>query len=210
MFASADTESLHTSRSDFPIVIASTPASARERRTAFGFIILLCLSFGIVALFASVPLARVDAFIPVIQTVFCFADLITAAFLLGQYAIQPRYGVLALAAGYMFAGLFAFLQTLAFPGGYAPAGLIGDPLSSAPYLFCLWHISFPLGVVSYALSKDRGDGIVRSFGLSIRTMISLTIIGVLVLTAILTWSVTAGTQYLPNLFTDTTQQAPLT
>src|SRR3954452_7509996 len=111
MLASAATESVHNSRSDFPIVIASTPASARERQIAFGLIIVLCLVFGSIAPFAGAPLARVDAFIPVIQTVFCFADLITAALLFGQCAIQLQHGVLVLAAGYMFAGLFAFLQT---------------------------------------------------------------------------------------------------
>jgi hypothetical protein len=134
-------------RQEFPIVIASIPASARERRFAFGVIILLLVTFLIIAPFASVPLARVDAFIPVIQTVLCVADLTTAALLFAQYSIEPLRGVLALACGYMFSGLFAFMQTLAFPGAYAPAGLFGDP-STAAYLFCLWHIAFPLAALS--------------------------------------------------------------
>ena len=74
---------------DFPIAIASMPASTRERRFAFGVIVLLLVTFLIIAPFASVPLARVDAFIPVLQTVLCVADLITAALLFAQYSIEP-------------------------------------------------------------------------------------------------------------------------
>ena len=111
-----------------------------------------------VAPFASVPLPRVDAFIPVIQTVVCIAELVTAILLFAQYSIQPQLGLLALASGYIFSGLFAFLQTLAFPGAYAPTGLIGDPLKSAVYLFCLWHVALPTAVMVYALSADTGAG----------------------------------------------------
>jgi hypothetical protein len=76
----SDVEELaYDRREDFPIVIASMPASTRERRFAFGVIVLLLVAFPIIMPFARVPLARVDAFIPVIQTVLCVADLITAA-----------------------------------------------------------------------------------------------------------------------------------
>src|SRR6187200_2748914 len=141
-------------RQDFPVVIANTPASASERRVALIIIILLFILFVAAAPFAGMPLPRIDAFIPAIQTVLCVAELVTAILLFAQYSIQPQLGLLALASGYIFSGLFAFLQTLAFPGAYAPNGLIGDPLSSAPYLFCLWHIAFPLAVIVYAISND--------------------------------------------------------
>jgi Membrane-associated sensor, integral membrane domain len=141
---------------DFPIVIAGMPASTRERWFAFGLIIFLLVAFLIITPFASVPLARVDAFIPVLQTVLCVADVITAALLFAQYTIEPMHGILALACGYMFSGLFAFLQTLAFPGAYGPAGLFGD-LSTAPYLFFLWHIAFPLAVMSMLSQRIRAN-----------------------------------------------------
>jgi hypothetical protein len=85
------------SRETFPIVIANLPSSGLERRVAFGVIIFLSLVFGILAPFASTPLARVDAFIPALQTVLGVAELITAALLFAQYSIQPLHGVLALA-----------------------------------------------------------------------------------------------------------------
>ena len=198
----------HDSRQEFPVVIANMPASAIERRVAFVLMVFLFIIFMMVAPFASVALPRVDAFIPVIQTVVCVAELVTAVLLFAQYSIQPQRGLLALASGYIFSGLFAFLQTLAFPGAYAPTGLIGDPLSSAPYLFCLWHIALPAAVLVYALSKDTaGDA---SPGKSTGITIGLTVAAVLVVTAALTWAVTVGAKFLPNLFVDATRQTPIT
>src|SRR5947207_425755 len=102
-------------RQDFPIVIASLPPSARHYKLAFGIVALLLVVLVVVAPFASITLARVDAFIPVLQTVMCVADLITAALLFAQYSVEPRPAILVVASGYIASGLFAFLQTLAFP-----------------------------------------------------------------------------------------------
>jgi hypothetical protein len=44
----------------------------------------------------------------------CVVDIITAAFLFAQYSIHPVYALLAVASAYVFSGLFAFLQTLAY------------------------------------------------------------------------------------------------
>jgi hypothetical protein len=117
-----------------PVVISNIPSSTTERRVAFALTVCLFVVFGMVAPFAHLPLPRVDPFIPVIQTVVCIAELVTAILLFAQYSIRPQVGLLALAGGYISSGLFAFMQTLAFPGAYAPNGLIGDPLISPVYL----------------------------------------------------------------------------
>ena len=194
---------------EFPLIIAATPASKQERGVALAIILILALVFIAIAPFASVKLPRVDAFVPALQTVLCVTDLITAALLFSLYSIQPLPGLLALASGYIFSGLFAFLQTLAFPGAYSPSGLIGDQLSSAPYLFFLWHIAFPLAVTVYALSDDR-PRVNDPLGRSTKATIAITIACTLVLTAGLTWAVTAGARYLPSLFVDQMRQAPIT
>jgi signal transduction histidine kinase len=191
---------------DFPVVIANMPASAAERRVAFALIAFLFIIFVMVAPFARVPLPRVYAFIPVIQTVVCVAELVTAILLFSQYSIQPQLGLLTLASGYICSGLFAFLQTLAFPGAYAADGLIGDPLISTVYFFCLWHVALPTAVLVYALSADTGATPDRST----RVTIGITVVSVLAVTAVLTWVVTAGAKYLPPTFVDGTRQAPIT
>jgi membrane-associated PAP2 superfamily phosphatase len=96
---------------------------------------------------ANTRLARVGAFVPVIQTVMCMADLLTAVLLFAQYSVYPERALLALGGGFVFSGLLAIERALALPGAYAPAGLIGDGLNSASWLFVFWRTSFPLAVI---------------------------------------------------------------
>jgi signal transduction histidine kinase len=184
---------------EFPIVVANMPATAKQRTFALIVVCLLLLITLIAAPFYDVPLSRVSAFIPVIQTVLCLADVITAVLLFAQYSVKPRLAILALASGYISSGLFSFLQTLAFPGAYAPNGLIGDGLNSPAWFFVLWHTTFPFGVLVYALLKDAG-GTPRSEWWSSARIIGVTIACVLLINAGFTWLVTNGTAYLPAMY----------
>jgi signal transduction histidine kinase len=190
---------------DLPIVIAAMPISVRERRIAFGVIFILAIVDAITIAFGNVQLTRVDAFIPVIQTVMCVVDLLTAALLFAQYAIHPARAVLAVSSGYVFSGLFAFIQTLAFPGAYSPTALVGDGIDSAAWLFVLWHTTFPLSLMLYALLKDE-DVTTNLPRRSIGFNIASTILGTLAATAALTWLAANGIKYLPTLYVNLVQQ----
>jgi signal transduction histidine kinase len=184
---------------DFPIVIATMPATSRQRRTALTVVVAFFAVALIVAPFADVQVGRIDGFIPVLQTVLSLADLITATLLFTQYAIQPQSALLVLASGYIFSGSFAFLQTLAFPGGYAPAGVIGDGRNTAAWLFVLWHVTFLGSALIYALSKDTD----RSFALDRQTSrerIGITIFCAMVVIGGLAWTVTERVGYLPEFY----------
>jgi signal transduction histidine kinase len=193
------------SSQDFPPVIAAIPITKRQTRIALGVIIFILSAVVIVAPFASVRLFRVDAFLPVIQAVMCVVDIITAAFLFAQYSIHPKYALLAVASAYVFSGLFAFIQTLAFPGAYSSTGLIGDGVDTAAWLFVLWHTTFLLGVIAYALLKDA-EGAVTPASKSTTVVIAMIIICVLTATVGLTWIVIEGAGYLPRLFTSVASQ----
>jgi hypothetical protein len=93
-------EAARDSGQDFPFIIASTPPNAGQRRFALLIVTLLTLGILIAIPFAGVQGPRVDAFIPVLQTVMCVADLITASLLFAQYSIQPQRALLVLASGY--------------------------------------------------------------------------------------------------------------
>ena len=93
---------------EFPLVVATMPANARQRRIALGGIVIMAVVVAITLPFANIERTRVDAFAPVIQTIMCVADLLTATFLFAQYAVQSQRALLALASGYVFSGLFAF------------------------------------------------------------------------------------------------------
>jgi PAS domain S-box-containing protein len=188
---------LRESLADFPIVIATTPATRRQRKTALGAVIILAAIVAITLPFANTRLARVDAFVPVIQTVMCMADLLTAVLLFAQYSVYPKRALLALAGGFVFSGLLAFVHTLAFPGAYAPAGLIGDGLNSG-WLFVPWRTSFPLAVIVYTLWKDADSTANRSDP-STGVTIGVTIGCVAAATAGLALVATRLAGYLPSL-----------
>jgi signal transduction histidine kinase len=197
--AAAD-DSVQKEAQDFPLVIATMPATDRQRTIAVGVVILLAVTAAVIAPFASIQVGRIDAFIPVLQTVVCVADLVTATLLFAQFSIQPLSALLALASGYIFSGSFALLQTLAFPGGYAPAGLIGDGLNTAAWMYVLWHTTFPAAILIYVLSKDTTRAAIPP-GRQAMAAIVITVVCVLAVIAGLTWIVTAKTEYLPVLFT---------
>ena len=73
-----------------PALIASIPASAQHRRAALAIVVFLSVVFAIVIPFAPLQVARLDVFIPVVHSIICFADLITAVFLFAQYSVQPQ------------------------------------------------------------------------------------------------------------------------
>jgi signal transduction histidine kinase len=135
----------------------------------------------------------------------CVVDLITATLLFAQYSVLPKLALLALASGYVFTALFAFIQTLAFPGAYSANGLIGDGTNSPAWLFVLWHTSFSLSVIVYALSKDI-DEPARVSRTSAAVTIAFALACIVAVTATLTWVVTAGVGYLPTTYQGITQQ----
>ena len=185
---------------DFPLVIATMPATDRQRTIAVGVVIVLIVAAAVMAPFARIQVGQIDAFIPVLQTVVSVVDLITATLLFVQFSIQPQRALLALASGYIFSGSFAFLQTLAFPGAYAPAGLIGDTLNTPAWMYVLWHTTFPAAILVYALSKDT-TGAARPQGRPAMTAIVITVACVLAVIAGLAWIVTTKTEYLPSFYT---------
>lgn len=190
---------------DFPIVITAMPINAVQRRAALGLVVLLFVIGVATAPIASLPGAHINAFVPVLQTVACVIDLITAGLLFAQYLVRPLRAGLVIACGYLFSGLFAFAQTLAFPGAYSATGLIGDGSNTAAWLFVLWHTAFPLAVLIYALSKDREDAPshpVKSPTVAIAGMIA----GVLAVTAAMTFMTSALPGLLPSLYYDATRQ----
>jgi signal transduction histidine kinase len=185
---------------EFPLIIANMPATGQQKAVAVGVAVVLIVTAAVIAPFAHIQLRPIDAFIPVLQTSLFVVDLVTVALLFSQYSIQPQRALLALASGYICSGSFAFLQTLAFPGGYAPAGLIGDGPNSPAWIYVLWHTTFPAAIIVYALSKD-GAGAASS-GRAAMKAIALTVASVLAVIAGLTWFVTTKAQYLPSFYTD--------
>jgi len=186
-----------TSDRDARVVVALMPATSRQRAVAVGVVVALFALAALVAPFANVQIGQIDSFVPVLQTVLSAADLLTATLLFAQYSVQPHRALLAVASGYLFSGSAAFLQTLSFPGGYAPGGIIGDGYNTPAWFFVLWHTTFALSILAYALLKDKNDTSVRSTTANI----TITLACVFGAMAALTWLVTTKVGYLPSFYT---------
>ena len=182
---------------DPPMVVALMPYTPRQRAMAVGVVAVMLAVSVILAPFVNLQIGRMDSFLPVVQTVMSAADLLTATLLFAQYSVQPHRALLVVASGYIFAGSFAFLQTLSFPGSYAPNGLIGDVYNTPAWFFVLWYTTFPLSIVFYALLKDKGKA---SRG-STRASIAITLICILGTIALLSWLVIGEVEHLPRFFT---------
>jgi two-component sensor histidine kinase len=196
------------SRDDLATSITAIPANARQRKIALRVFILLVVIAVINAPFSLVPLGPAHSFVPVIQTMMCATNLLTAFFLLVQYSLYPQRALLALAAGFACSGLFALLHALAFPSDHASAVQIGDKVNSPTWLLLFWQTTFALAVIIYALSKDASNPLNQS-GRSTRVEIGVTIACVAIVTGALTWVATAGVGYLPPIHLALIERTPL-
>jgi len=182
---------------DPPMVVALMPSTPRHRMVAVAVVVAMLAFSAVVAPFEARQIGSIDSYLPVVQTVTSAADLLTATLLFAQYSVQPHRALLVVAGGYIFAGSFAFLQTLSFPGAYAPNGLIGDVYNTPAWFFVLWYTTFPLAILAYALLKDRAS----ASRLSTTASIAITLISVFGAVALLSWLAIAQTRHLPSFFT---------
>ena len=189
------------------ISLASVPPTPAQGRFALAVVVLQFVVCAAVAAFpASGP--RIDSFVPVILTIVFVADLITAVLLFSQSTLIASRDILVLANGYLFSALVVIPHALTFPGAFAPHGLLGAGIQSSAWLNVFWHVGFLAGVAGYAWVKGENrpaEGVPGSvlavFFRSLAIQASIV--------CVLTWAVTAGHGFLPQLFLDDFRYAPL-
>lgn len=183
------------------VFLSLMPAGRRETRLALVVVLLSIAAFVLAAPFATEPLARVDAFIPIYQSALTICDLITAVLLFGQYSILRRRALLLLASGYLFTAAMVVVHTLSFPGLFAPSGLLGAGPQSTAWIYMFWHAGFPLAVIGYALTMPREGEVDYASGGSVasRGDIATAVAGVFVVVCVLSSVVTAGHTQLPPI-----------
>jgi two-component system, sensor histidine kinase and response regulator len=156
--------------------------------------LLSLLMLALIAPFARVPLVEVPAFIPCYEAALIVLDLVTAALLLGQFAIARLPALLVLGAGYLFTALMTAAHALTFPGLFSETGLLGAGPQSTAWLYMFWHGGFPAAVLGYALSKRA-----RAAAGSPAFAIGLSATAILALVLALTSLATSGAAHLPGI-----------
>jgi signal transduction histidine kinase len=190
-------------------LLATLPPSKRQIGLALGIVVAIIAAFGATAPFANTPLARVDGFIPALETAIVIADLTTSALLFAQFSIVRQLGLLVLASGYLFSGLIVISHALSFPGAFTPTGVIGDGLQSTAWLYYFWKVSLPVTVIVYVLLKDTDRG-ATMLQRSPAVVIGLSVAAVIALACALTWIAIAGEWLLPKVHLDSIEVATVT
>src|SRR5215470_9384691 len=110
------------------IFFSALPASNWQKQLAFTVALLLLIALFSTFPFMGVQLARVDAFIPVVDTMLFLGDLIIAALLFAQFSVLRSRALFVLACGYLYTALIMFPHGLAASDAFTHADVLGAGL----------------------------------------------------------------------------------
>jgi len=181
-------------------LISVRPPSAKQVQLARVIGGVLLAAFLVTVAFRHVQLPRVDAYVPIVNTVICLNDFLTAALLFAQFSVTRRRALLALASAYLFKTLILVPHALTFPGAFAPSGLLGAQLQTNAYLFLSQHLVFLLGAVIYTHLGDQRAILGEQRSAALPIILSATVVVVAVVSV--TWVVTHYGAHLPPMMAD--------
>jgi len=184
-------------------VLSNLPPSRAQKLLALGVVLVLFVCFvGAAGPLSTIPLTRVDAFMPAYGTAIFVNDSISAALLFAQFSVLRSRALLALASAYLWTGFIAIPWVLTFPGVFPGAGPLGAGLQSTACLYFCWHVGFTLFVIVYVFLKDLDPikGLSES-GVRAAVLASVGSVAALVFGA--TVLVTAGNALMPPIMLDT-------
>jgi signal transduction histidine kinase len=190
-------------------ILSGLSPDRAQRRLALAIVLALLVAFFITAgPLSTIQLARVEAFVPAYAAPMFVVDLITAVLLFAQFSILRSLALLAIAIGYLFTAIVAIPWMLAFPGVFAPSGLLGSGLQSTAWLYILWHAGFPVSVIAYALLKDA-DSAKRPRERAVGPIILASVTATVAVVCAATFAIIAGDTSLPRLMIDPVRIGPL-
>ena len=189
----------------FPSAVSPGPAQKR---------LALVVVLGLVAVFVAITAGllsgvtthRVAAFLPAYLAAMFVCDSITAILLFAQFSILRLRSTLVIACAYLYTALILIPYVLAFPGVFAPTGVLGG-LQTAAWLYVLWHCGFPLLVIVYALSKDQPQSKRLVTGTT-RASIARAVALIAAFVLVATFVCAAGDPWLPPIMLDPLRFGP--
>ena len=176
---------------DGEFLIYDRRAGARHVQIASGFAGILLLAMLAILPHRVLPLPRIGAFIPVIDAMHLLFCGIIAAVLLSLASVLRSWALIALGAGYVFAGLIAGAHALTYPDTFSRTGLLGANSGTITWLYLAWHTALPGAIIVYALLKDTPRHTHRPAEVPVRAIL-LCVAGAVVAAMAMTWFATAG------------------
>lgn len=138
---------------DSSTFLSIAPASPAAHRCALAIVIALFAAFCVLIPFVRVPLPRIEAFIPIFNSIVALNNLVTAGLLFVGFSRSRLRAVLLLAGGYLFTALMAIAHLLIFPSLFASSALLGASPQSDAWIDMFRSAGFPLFVICYAVLK---------------------------------------------------------
>lgn len=154
---------------------------------------LLLLSLVIVTPLATTPLLPIPGYMSAFGFAMIVVNIILAALLYAKGVIENKALTIRLGTAYFFVTAIFVPLIAVFPGGLMPEPIIGTT-SSAVWLWSYWHIGFGLLITRYALGNEDASGDAHS--------VRRSVVAMLLLVLVLTWSATSGLPYMPRVLRD--------
>jgi signal transduction histidine kinase len=187
----------------FEFTVTTAPATARHRQLAFIVVIAAFVAYVAVIPYATIPLPRIDSFLPTVYAVIFLADLVTAVLLYAQFSATSSRPLLVLASGYLFSSLIVVGHALTFPGAFVPTGFLWAGPQSSAWLNVSWRLGLAAAMALYGVlrfTNQTNNAVVSAP----RYAISWSAAIVIVVVCTLVYAVTAGHDLLPPVLLDGT------
>jgi diguanylate cyclase (GGDEF)-like protein len=175
---------------DEPYLIQDPPVRHRQILLAKLVIVLLLLSAVIVTPLATLPMLPIPGYMSAFGFAMIVVNIILASLLYAKGVIERKVRTIRLGTAYFFVTAIFIPLIATFPGGLMQDPIIGTSISPV-WLWSYWHIGFGLLIIRYA----RGSEDIAGTSVSVRK----SIIVVLLVVAVLTWSAISGLPYLPQV-----------
>src|SRR5262245_53815421 len=150
------------------LVLTNLSPSPAQRRLALGIALVLLVVFIGAAPFATLPMPRINAFVPAYATAILVNDAITAALLFAQFSIVLSGSRSAPANGSFMPRLVVVPWAVAFAIALTQGGLLAAGIHSTAGLIACWQVGFPLFAIAYARLRDAhsvrrfSQGVIRA------------------------------------------------
>jgi signal transduction histidine kinase len=181
-----------------PLLI-STRAPGKRQLALARFIRGVLFSALVVTLaFRDTQLARLDAFVPVANSVVGLNDLLTAALLYSQFSLTRAPALLVLASGFLFKTLILIPHAATFPGVFSTNGLLGAQLQTTAWLYPSQQVGFALCAIVYTILMDREQRAPSSDESAVAPIVGA-VVATITSAVLLTWVLIAEGSHLPPL-----------
>jgi diguanylate cyclase (GGDEF)-like protein len=127
--------------------VANTEATARHRSYAIAILVSFVAFTVLATVVGATHLPVIKPIWPILATLWCVADLLTAFLLLNQFSVTGLTAYAGIASAYGVSGLLTIPCILYFPL------LFSDRFADLPtqqisiWLWVIWHVLFPLAVL---------------------------------------------------------------